>query len=469
MSSVIYAYLCDPAFTNYSTPLPNYLKNNGGIGNISQVGLSYFLDVSILTDTRDPNSRTVAIPHTRSGSLLFDGEFDEDATTLLNAVPNATLQAIFELTDKVFFNQSQSTQTSDVDKSLTADSNIAKIYVPGSLKLPEDQVSGQYYDAQGQSHPFSTWSYLICDLQIPSGSTTVTQTFHIFCEDMAWRKYYPHSTIMSITPPISYNDLLNLPLNTAQANELVTATNTMNLAMQNFSGPQSQETATGGMVFPLKAIGPNSLWTVVTPWGILYKGQQPSVTQIRQYIKKNVEASGVGTPDQWKARFPDLYIIGRYYIVPFWDITYQMTDSVIYKGIAKDKSLLQKVEAMFPSLDATYISGNVEYFTSPYDLIRCASILDSQSQQVLPALGDIHPTYREVNTDDPSFSYMDQSTQSFSSNLIKCLAIWSGASSDPLYIKATENGINYISYTINEIEYVVISPDSYNSAQRTYQ
>lgn len=469
MSSVIYAYLCDPAFTNQNTPLPNFLNDNINIGNISQVGLSYFLDVSVLSDKRDPSTRNVSIPHTKNGYLLLDGEYDTSSSTLISSIPQSTIDALFKLTDTVFFNQSTTASTKDVDNVLISDNQISSIYVPGSLKLPETQVNGTYYDTTGKSQPFTTWSYLICDLKLPSGSTSVTQTFHIFCEDSSWKKNYPNSTIMSVTPPMEFSDLLSLPLNTAQANELAIATNTMNLAMKNFSGPQSRETATGGLVFSLKAKGPNGLWEVLTPWGILYKGQTPSVTQIRKYIRNTVENSGVGTPDQWKARFPDLYIVGRYYLIPFWDNTYSMSDSTIYRGIVKDSDLINKIENLFPSLDQKFITNNVEYLMSPYDLISIGAVFDPQSLQQLPSLKDLHPTYRSVDSDDSSFSYMGKDTQLFSANLIQCLSIFSGASKNPLYIVTHENGLEYIAYSINEIEYVVISPNCYNTAQRSFQ
>lgn len=469
MSSVIYAYLIDPAFNKRNTALPNYLKNNGGIGQISQVGLSYFLDVSVLSDSRDSTKRVVNIPHATNGSLLFDGEFDSDATTLLQSATQDVINSMFELTDLVFFGSHSSTSTADVEKSLLANSVIAKTYVTGSLKLPENQVTGNYYDDNGDTVSFTTWPYLICDLNIPVGTTVVAQTFHIFCEDKAWRVGYPHSTIMSVTPPMNYSDLLSLPLNTAQANELTTATNTMNLAMANFSGPQALETATGGMVFSLRAIGPNGTWTVNTPWGVLYKGQQPTVTQIRGAIKTACETSGVGSVDQWKSRFPDLYIIGRFYIIPFWDMIYKLNDSTIYKGIVKETAMLKKLDNLFPSMGIENIAAAVEYFTSPYDFIHLASIMDTGSLQNLGELNALHPTYRTVRADDPSFSYMDKSTQEFSTGIIKCLSIFSNAATDPLYTPYTENGLTYIPYSINEIEYAVISPDTYNSAQGVYQ
>lgn len=469
MTSVIYAYLLDPAFIKRNTLLPNYLKNNGGIGEISQVGLSYFLDVSMLKDTRDATTRSVNIQHDENGQLLFDGEFDSDATTLLSNSTQDLVNKIFKLTDAVFFSDHKSATTTDIETALLADADIASILVKSSLKLPENQVTGSYYDSTGSAVTYTTWPYMVCDLEIPMGTAIVTQTFHIFCEDAAWKKGYPHTTIMSVTPPMEYPDLLSLPLNTAQANELATATTTMNLALSNFSGPQATETATGAMVFTLRAVGPNNSWTVQTPWGVLYKGQQPTVTAIRTAIRAACEASGIATSDQWKVRFPDLYIIGRYYIVPFWDMTRIMNDSVIYKGIVKSTAMLSKLDNLFPSMGIENIMSKVEYFSSPYDLIHLASILDPTSLTDLGELNLLHPTYRAVSAEDASFSYMDSATQAFSAGIIQCLAIFSKASTNDLYIPYTENGITYIPYTVNEIEYAVISPESYNAAQGVYQ
>lgn len=469
MASVIYAYLTDPAFVRRNTPLPNYLKYNGGIGIISQVGLSYFLDVAMLADKRDPASRDVNIPHPSGGALLFDGEFDSDATTLLENVPQSTINAIFAITDRIFFSGKETKKTADIEADLLSNKDIASILVPKTLRLPESQVTGSYYDDTGNAQSYSTWPYLVCDLSIPVGSTTVTQTFHIFCEDMAWRKGYPHSTIMSVTPPLSYSDLISLPLNTAQGNEIAVVTNAMNMAMQNFGGPQSQETATGGMVFSLRAVGPNGIWTIMTPWGILYKGQQPTVTQIRAAIRTACENSNTATPDQWKQRFPDLYIIGRYYIVPLWDQTYQLTDSQIFKGIFKDNDILDKLSNIFPAFSTDYINKSVEYFTSPYDFIHLASIIDPGSVQDIGPLNKRHPTYRELRVDDPSFSYMDKLAQQFSSNLIECLAIFSKTSQSSILIPYSENGLTYIPFSIDQVEYAILSPETYASAQGVYQ
>lgn len=472
-SNTCYAFYSDPAFRDRSTPYALY-GASGGVCTLSQTGWTFFTTLARIDDPRDPTTRKVSFPEQGAGSLLFDGTLEKSNLNLIESADASLMQAIFSLIDQVGLSTNSLTATTAVlDAQLTADATVGKYYVAGSLKLTKDQQTGNYYDANNKPQTYTTWGDITVTLNVPSGTTTTPIVFHFIMADATWRTDYPYSEIVQVLPSMDWQDLLTGDLSTMTANTLSTVTTLMGQAVSLFSPQMLQWSVTDGLVFNFNAIGPSKAWVESVPFGILYKGQTPSVQQIRDAVQRAMANSGIGTQTDWQNRFPGVFALGRYYLVPMWDMTATLPNRQIYTAFMDAPAMWQKVANIFSNMTTTTLSTEARTFTSPYNLIQLLSFRDptNDASANIKQITEIHPTYQCVSRDSGMFPLMDASTQTFSSSLIDALSILSGQtpSDSDLYQTVTEMGITSVIFVVDQIEYAVISPTTYNAAQELYQ
>jgi hypothetical protein len=92
--------------------------------------------------------------------------------------------------------------------------------------------------------------------------------------------------------------------------------------------------------------------------------------------------------------------------------------------------------------------------------MTCTSTPDSENVSEIKVL-ELHPTYRNFSSTDPGFSFMDPKTREFSILLNKCLAIAAGKASDPNYEVRDESGNNYVPFTVDYAEFLVMTKESF--------
>ena len=473
LADTCYAFYSDPAFKDRSAPFPTYLKS-GGLCTLSQTASTFFTSMENLVDPRDPTGRVISFPQAGAGSLLMDGNIEATNLGYLGSATADLREALFNLIDQVGLAQSSLTDTTaQLDAQLTADKQVGQYYVKGSLRLPKQQAAGSYYDSSNKAQTYSTWGQITFGWNFPVTGGTTTVTFHIFLDCNTWISDYPYSEVLSIVPPLDWSPLLSADLSVVTTLSIAGSEDVMDRAVSMISSQLEAQSGTGAFVYHFNAVGPSKAWTVACPFGVVYKGQQPTVQQIRAALRTEMANSGVGTEASWSARFPGVFAIGRYYLVPLWDATTNLGDRQIYSGMIQPNDAIAKVGNVFPAVSATVLNTEGYFITSPYDLIQLMAFRDPNNDPAsqIGLLPTLIPSYQTLARDNYLFAQMDQNSQAFSSALIDSLSVLSGQTPDDadLYQQVTELGITTVLFTVGSIEYAVVSPDTYNAAQEANQ
>ena len=348
MSTPVYAFVWDRSFINPSTEFISLLEE-GGIGRLSQNGLSFFNDLEVLKDTRSPTSRDISFTTNYTSSLLVDNYFFSSFVSALNDLSSTQLGYIFQIIDALFFKTYSS--ISDLETYLTTTTGVSDFYVANSVTETQTEVTDTVYPVGNSTgEAFSTHPQMSVTLNIPSGNSTLQFSITFYCQNQYWINNYPESNILGVAPPLSYEDLLSLPLNTTNANILSTASSTATLNYTSLTNDISSETASGYLSYEVKINDTANNTTVVAPFNILYKGTTPSLQDIRTAIKNAITQSGVGTTPEWKQRIPELFIQATFYLIPLYDVNSQLVNQVLYPSIVDMSTAISRVSMILPLL-----------------------------------------------------------------------------------------------------------------------
>ena len=462
MSTPVYAFVGDRSFVNSEYDFTSLLET-GGIGQLTQNGLSFFNDLEVLKDTREASSRDINFVTNYTSSLAVDNFFFSSFVNDVNTLTSTQIGYIFQIIDALFF-QTFSSQ-SDVETFLTTTDGIKTFYVAQSLTYPSTKVEGTVYPTGNTSgESYSTYPCATVTLSLPTGTTSTEYQVTFYVQNDYWVNNYPESNIIGVSPPLSYQDLLELPLNTTNQNILTTASNTVELNYNNFSSDLQKESVSGYLMFNVKVIDTANAVTVLAPFLILYKGTTPTIPQIRTAIKNAVINSGVGTQAQWKQRIPELFILATVYLIPLYDVVTTLPNQDLYPSVADISTAVNRTNAIAPTLGTTYISQNLEIVSANYEGIMVASIgLPLQDGSAPNTLLSMFPTYQNTGSTDPNFQNMSQIAQQFSLTLSECLAVAFGNTTSTIYFPTTSDHLTYVSFESQQYEYCVITKECYTN------
>ena len=460
MSTPVYAFVWDRSFINPSTEFISLLEE-GGIGRLSQNGLSFFNDLEVLKDTRSPTSRDISFTTNYTSSLLVDNYFFSSFVSALNDLSSTQLGYIFQIIDALFFKTYSS--ISDLETYLTTTTGVSDFYVANSVTETQTEVTDTVYPVGNSTgEAFSTHPQMSVTLNIPSGNSTLQFSITFYCQNQYWINNYPESNILGVAPPLSYEDLLSLPLNTTNANILSTASSTATLNYTSLTNDISSETASGYLSYEVKINDTANNTTVVAPFNILYKGTTPSLQDIRTAIKNAITQSGVGTTPEWKQRIPELFIQATFYLIPLYDVNSQLVNQVLYPSIVDVSTAISRVSMILPLLGTSYINQNLEIVSANYEGIMMACIGEPMANGNTPkSLLQMHPDYQNTSSTSTAFNDMPSDTQQFCLDLSECLTIAFGNGTSTIYFPQKDQNLTYVSFISNEYEYCVITKECY--------
>ena len=462
MSTPVYLYILDKSFLNPEHDFISLLET-GGIGQLTQNGLSYFNDLNVLKDTRTASERQINFTTNYTSSLAVDNFFFSNFITDVNALADTQIGYLFQIIDALFF-QTWSSQ-SDLETFLTTTAGVKSFYVAESLQPPISKITGTVYPTDNTTgESYTTYPAYTLTLSLPTGTTNTDYQITFFVQNEYWIANYPESNIVGVAPPLSYSDLLNLPLNTTNANILSTASSTVSLNYTNLSPDLSSESVSGYLKFDVRVIDQANNVTVIAPFLILYKGNTPDIPQIRNAIKNEVINSGVGTIPEWKARIPELFILATIYLIPLYDIVTTLPNQSLYPSIVDVSTALNRTDLVVPTLGTSYISDNLEIISANYEGIMMCSIgLPLQDGSAPQTLLKMNPTYQNTGSQDPIFQNMSDTTQQFCLMLSECLAVAFGNTTSSLYFPQTSDKLTYVSFESQQYEYCVITKECYTT------
>ena len=450
---MLYFFLRDSIFTN-KTQLVKPTFNPGGLCTMSQQSLSYMTQPITITDDRLPTARVGQASNFGTvPTLVFDqNQASQFYTEFTSVWTDADKQSLFAILDAIFFS------SPSANDAVLSSNTTYKIYQQGSLLTSTTTSTGTAYTT-GANTSITAPTSTSFTVHIANGNI---YTITVYVDDATFIRQYPLSTIVAVIPPLSPSDLYN-------SNIVETTDNIFNTALKSTSEQQAilspiiSTSEYSGMTYQdVRFVDNNNNYTVVQ-FNILYKGAVPGILAIRQAISNYLVNSGVGTQVGWASKCPELFTTAQFFIIPIWNNTVKLPDQVIYPGVVSSSKLLSIVSSILYDETLSNITTNMDIATTSWNDLFLAIVPGPNNPTNINTFHSQHPTYMPISSNSPNFVYMAPATRIFSSLLSKALVAASGGSIDISLSTTILGNRTFISFTIGNIEYDVLTTTSYNS------
>lgn len=466
MPDVIEGFLIDTAFIDRVKSVHGILSTDANqIGAMTPHAITYFNTPTKMSDTRTAGTRAVGWAATTTSSLLVDSTVFPSFSNIYPSMTSAQIGALFAIVDRLAF-MNDPTATSDViEASLVGDATISEIYVAGSATRSINTTLVPVWLDNETQVPISVPNYVRFDISIPVGEVSTTATFLIYLNCDTFTQSYSKSTVVVVTPPLDYNTLLNAPIKSTTSNVFTAASLSATLAYKLQSPDMAISTMSGQASYSVTLVDGSD--TVDVPFNLMYKGRFPTVSQIRDAIRSDIVASGVGTTDQWRVRAPGLFIISRFYIFPLWDKTYTKPTVVLNQAILQIRDLIKINQTVMVQAGLSVALETQAVIPSGYDDILLIAVPDAsytptdETQDGSQYILDYFPDFQTCSSVEPIYALLSPDTQLFIKRLNDLLAKSSGASSTDVTPVTQEGTLSYYSVTVSELEICLITKECY--------
>lgn len=448
----IYGFILDESFLDQSKYMTDDINTAVTHGQFNTVQHSFFVDRFEIDDTRTARLAHLGSELTNTLQLVIDQKFSVDDVSILINSSVSDIANIFNITEYVLYRNIDRT-VEELETELLADTTVFGNYVPGSLEISNNSNSVYIYDTLDANFTILDW--LKFDINI---SGTVI-SFKFWINNETFGDGYPLSTISEVVPPISV-DLLYDP---SSVTSIYTAIiNSASTSVSSLSSKIQSSDYTNYISFSTKYIDPNDNTVSYIPFNILYKGAVPGTLDIRQAIKEYLLNSGVGDEETWKNIMPDLFIIGQFFIIPMWDNITTKPSRIMYPSVVGVQDAIERSITVLYDVDGTHISEKVEILDVAYIETILVAIPD-EDNQTDDTLLTLHPTYQRYSPQDISYQYQDDITKEFTTLLNVAMAVAAGKATDDRVVTTTMEDRVYLSFTVDSIEYHVITKTSYTN------
>ena len=446
---MLYCFLNDSALYDTTTPQLDTGNIGSSAGYASDYIRNFFVKQSIIRDDRLNRIDSVfnaGSKHTLVGNmtLCYDGEQNP---TLV--VDNVTRNALFNIIEMCLYSGS----STDSLNTLMSSNSDYTIYRENTLTISTTSVNLSNVhtttgDVSGSVRDWISFNALI------NGEIIGIK---VWCGSNNFVKNYPISNITKVIFPCDPNKLLNLDYSNIYT-MLVASSEYMN---NQIAEEVCVEDHTGMYSYSTTYQNSSSITKYSLPFGLFYKGAEPSSQQCRDTIANALLELGLATQDEWKEIFPDLYTGATFFLVPIYDNTTALPGKIVNCGIIDILKVTTKLKTLYPN--ETEALNNAEIITCDASQIFIGVISSSANSTEYQSLKRVHPTYQRMDATNPNFSQQSIYTQQFNKLLCDTITYVEGNTTEiPTGCnKNIINGIEYVSFVVNTIEYNVLTKTNY--------
>lgn len=393
-------------------------------------------------------STPVVITSNRKYNLTFDHtKLEASEITLIESLTEQDKEYLFNIIEYLNYGTIPDDTLVDIDNVLTSDVSFTG-YVASSIDISNTcDILHVHDDVNLHRH-------------VPSWGTFSFDKGGEILELTAWfgrapfRNDYPLFTVLSVVPPLPLETLLDPSHLSDPFDSAILSRSTANnilvpgLTTDDQSGMQTFTT--------LHVFDNQSRYLT---FNIMYRGRELNFIEARQVIINLLIDSGLGSLPVWKSRFPELFVVNQYYLIPLYDDITQLTNTDIHPSITDYINLKTKVDIVTSEL---VLNSTLEMMTVAYDkyIIGVVGLAHNDGT----SLREAHSTYRDFSTTDPGFNEMNTIDRGWSIHLNQAFAIAAGETNNTIYGELTEGGRNFISVMTNKNAYHVITKASYLEA-----
>lgn len=460
---LVEGFVIDQAFVDQTKAINSILVDDSvNIGSLTQKALSYFNDPSVFSDTRVASTRSVNWVASTQPKIVVDKTTFTDFTTTINALGSPITVGLFKIIDKLVFKYNSSVSHPTLETYLTTDTDTSPIYVAGSFEIATRVLTDTVYLSPGITNSVQVPAFVRFSITVPSGSTTKQYDLTLFAASDEFITGYSASAIAAIVPPLPYSTIYSSSLVSTTDNVFSTGSLSANLSF-NTSNTVLGTTPVSGIVPYTVVLTDTASNTVQIPFNILYKGRKPTGLEIRTAIRNAVLASGIGNEDGWKARIPGLFILGRFYLIPFWDKTYTKPNQVLFPNICDITALISVPNTILQSLGHGDVSSYTDIFPVYFNKMTIAAVPDLSGTLDISHLKELIPDYQDYSSVDDNYVYMNSNTKNFSLNINNILSIDTNSTPTTQYYITDENILSFYTFNLDQYEMCVITKLCYDT------
>jgi len=458
---IVHGFIHDASFIDRARLIaPGYPQS--GLFVPKDDRLSYFVQLYKLIDTRDIRTPTPSFTTTQKPCILIDRfAYTEFLADYENYVTTPEKTKLFNIIERCLFSAQPTDNSISINTELGLNSALYGIYVPGSFTTSSLRETGIAYSDTGVETPVTapTWIRFKVILTTLSGPDVVE--FKFWSEDVAFGNEYPLSFIMETVNPLPFETLLYGPIVGGTNNPFAVVADSARIGTDKLN-PKIKTEDNSGLWLQRITFYDSSNNSTLVPFQILYKGQRPSISQIRKAIRELVLGSGVGTENEWRARAPELFIEDQFLLIPQYNILTYRPTQIIYPNVSPWPKMIANSVLALTHLSTDYITDNIEVIPALYDTNTLTAVPNDLNLNHTK-IGPIHPTYQIYSSTEPGFISMEVHTREFSLKLNSVLAIAAGKAVPGNYDIRTEYGADWVAFTVGFVEYVVMTRESFSN------
>lgn len=460
-STAVEGFILDTAFLDQRKIINGILiEDVSSVGTLTQNGLSYFNTPFVFKDSRNASSRDVNWAASTVASIIVDNQLFSDFDTTIDNLSNSIAAGFFKIIDRLVFKFNASTPSATIESFLNTDSDTHPIYVPGSFSISSRIVNDVVYLSSGSTTPVSAPDFVRFSIIVPSGSTTRQYDFTLFCEVSAFLAGYSSTTILDVVPAIDYATLYSASITLSNSNVFSIASQSASL-LYNTTHNTFNTNLFSGIHEQIVMLVDTANNTTTVPFNLFYRGRKPTQVEARGAIRDALLASGIGNEAGWKARIPGVFITGRFYIVPFWGETVSKPDQVVFPNILSTLKYINNTKAVMASKSWTTIEEHIEVISVAFDKMIGTVVPELSGVVDVSDLASFIPDYQSYAPSDQNYTYMDANTKLFTTAINAILALDKAGTTSTTYHKTTENLLEFFVFTVDTLEFCVITKNCY--------
>lgn len=447
---MIHGFVIDEAFYPPGNSL-HEIDDNISNGYLKRESYSYFVKPDDIKDVRDTRLHMFSEPLTAHMKIIHDIDdafIEPELVTFIKNAPTENKECLFNIIEFLFYRTVTFTRD-ELNDELINDNTSFSNYIPDSLIISVKTNEVNIYDNANTLCDIMEWVQFDIDIN------GIVETFKLWINDPAFRDDYPLSTITETIFPLSNAELLD-PSSLVNIYEAVNSSIAITTA--KLHDKINEGNHTGYINFTTKYIDPDG-GLYYLPFSILYKGRRPTSIEMRDMIRSLLDYV-LADEAKWKTVLPDLFIDGRFYMIPMWDVLTREPNRDTYPSVMPLNTMVDKLGQIMNEYDKEYIKDHLEVISVSY-IESPIGIIKDENNITDVFVSERHPTYQYYSSHDASFQYQEALTRAFNTQLNKVLSAAAGEST--LTNIATEelDGRVFLVFVIDGLEFMVISRASY--------
>jgi hypothetical protein len=447
---MIYGFILDDAFVPTNS---NMLSIDSSIehGYLKRELYSYFLKPNNIKDPRTTRLHLFTEPMTSKMELIWDVDESIVDPSLVSHIENSNddyKACLFNIIEFLFYRTVSFTRD-ELNDELVNDNTQFSNYISDSLVISVKTNEVSIHDNAQTTCDIMEWVSFKIDI---NGHIV---EFKLWINSTSFKDEYPLSHICEIVFPMSNSELLN-PSTISNIYDAINKTFDISFNKLNYKINEGNHT--GYKLFSTKYITPDGgLFELA--FSVLYKGRIPTSLEIRNAIKSELDYY-LADEAEWKTRLPDLFIDGRFYVIPIWDYQVEEPNRTTYPSIMSLKTMLDKTKEIMYEFDEEYIRDNLEIINVAY-IESSIGILPDNENALDIGVRDRHPVYQYYGPHQASFNYQPPLTREFNRKLNEVLSAALGLSTISNLSVETIDDRNFLVFIVDGLEFLIITKTSY--------